>query len=85
MDLPRALVPEGEVHVITERCKECSYCIEYCPRGVLEYSSDTNAKGYHYPVVAADKTSACIYCRFCDLICPELAIYTTDARAADET
>ena len=83
MDMPRARVPQGTVHVITERCKECSYCVVYCPTQVLEYSKDTNSKGYHYPIVAQDKASACVYCKFCDLICPELAIYTTDADDAD--
>jgi len=33
-------------------------------------------------MVAQGKESACVHCRFCDLICPELAIYTTDV--ADE-
>ncbi len=82
MDLPQARVPRGEVHVIAERCKECCYCIAYCPTQVLEYSTRINSKGYHYPVVVAGKESACVHCKFCDLICPELAIYTTDA---DET
>ena len=52
MDLPLAQVPEGRVHVIAERCKECGFCISYCPTDVLVYSDDTNAKGYHYPIVA---------------------------------
>ncbi len=84
MDMPRARVPRGTVHVIAGRCKECSYCVVYCPENVLEYSKDTNDKGYHYPVVAQDKAAACVYCKFCDLICPELAIYTTDASGADD-
>ena len=79
MDLHLAQVPEGRVHVIAERCKQCDFCITYCPADVLAYSEDINAKGYHYPLVAAGKESACILCKFCDLICPELAIYTTDA------
>ena len=78
MDLPLAQVPRGEVHVIAERCKQCGYCLQYCPTKVLVYSEDVNAKGYHYPVVAGDKSDACVHCRFCDLICPELAIYTTE-------
>ncbi|MBT8136771.1 MAG: 4Fe-4S dicluster domain-containing protein [Gammaproteobacteria bacterium] len=77
MDLGRARVPQGEVHVIVERCKECNFCIKYCPAQVLEYSTQTNDKGYHYPVMVADKADGCVYCKFCDLICPELAIYTT--------
>jgi len=82
MDLDRAQVPEGRVHVIVERCKECNFCITYCPTKVLVYSEDTNARGYRYPKVAVGKESACVLCRFCDMICPELAIFTTDA--ADE-
>ena len=78
MDLGLAQVPEGEVHVIDERCKECNFCITYCPADVLVYSEGTNLKGYRYPEVAEGKESACILCRFCDMICPELAIFTTD-------
>ena len=78
MDLHLAQVPEGRVHVIVERCKECNFCITYCPTKVLEYSKDTNARGYRYPIVAEGKESSCVLCRFCDMICPELAIFTTD-------
>ena len=78
MDLTRAQVPRGLVHVIVERCKQCDFCITYCPTDVLIYSDDINAKGYHYPLVAEGKESACVHCGFCDLICPELAIYTTE-------
>jgi 2-oxoglutarate ferredoxin oxidoreductase subunit delta len=79
MDLDRAQVPEGRVHVIEERCKECNFCITYCPADVLAYSVDTNYKGYRFPIVVEGKESSCILCRFCDMICPELAIFTTDA------
>jgi len=78
MDLALAQVPVGRVHVIVERCKECNFCITYCPADVLVYSKDTNAKGYRYPEIVAGKESACVLCRFCDMICPELAIFTTD-------
>ena len=84
MDLDRAGVPRGEVHVIAERCKECSYCIVYCPTKVLEYSEEINARGYHYPIIAEGKESACVLCKFCDLICPEFAIFTTGGDTATE-
>ncbi len=85
MDLQLAQVPEGRVHVIAERCKQCDFCITYCPTDVLVYSDDINAKGYHFPMVAEGKESACICCKFCDLICPELAIYTTDVADEEST
>ncbi len=78
LDLPLARVPVGRVHVIAERCKQCDFCITYCPTSVLAYSQDINAKGYHFPVIADGKSEACIACKFCDLICPELAIFTTE-------
>ena len=81
MDLGQASTPQGVVHVITERCKECNFCINYCPAEVLEYSEEINPRGYHYPVVAEGKESACVLCKFCDLVCPELAIHTTEAGA----
>ncbi len=83
MDVSRAQVPRGQVHVIVERCKQCNFCIDYCPTSVLEYSTDTNEKGYHFPVVAEGKETSCVNCRFCDLICPELAIYTTEVETED--
>ena len=79
IDLDSAKVPIGRVHVIAERCKQCNFCINYCPTNVLEYSEEINAKGYHYPRVVSGKENDCVHCKFCDLICPELAIFTTDA------
>jgi len=84
MDLARAGLPQGEVHISAERCKECSYCIVYCPEEVLVYSEEINSKGYHFPIVAEGKETACVLCKFCDLICPELAIHTSDATEEDK-
>jgi|TARA_Y100000031_G_scaffold91480_1_gene100551 2-oxoglutarate ferredoxin oxidoreductase subunit delta len=70
--------PRGQVHVIPARCKGCNFCIEFCPRDVLEESENSNAKGYRYPVVVAGKADECAQCDFCTLVCPEFAIYTTE-------
>lgn len=78
MNLSQARIPRGAVHVLPQRCKGCNFCIEFCPKEVLAPSKDMNAKGYHYPVVAEGKGEACIRCQFCDLVCPELAIYTEE-------
>ena len=78
LDLTSAKVPQGQVYVIPGRCKGCGYCIEFCPKGVLEYSQDINPKGYHYPVVKRDDGYHCVHCEFCNLVCPEMAIYTEE-------
>ena len=71
-------VPRGQVFVIPNRCKDCRFCIDFCPEKVLVQSADLNAKGYRYAVVAEGKEDACVNCRFCTLVCPEFAIYTEE-------
>ncbi len=67
----------GVVHIIEDRCKGCGYCIEFCPREVLQFSSHFNRKGYHPPTVKA--AEACVNCHYCEIICPEFAIYSVEA------
>ena len=78
LDKATVKVPRGQVYIIPERCKGCRFCINFCPRNVLVATSDMNAKGYHYPVVAEGKEEACIACQFCSIICPEFAIYSEE-------
>ncbi|PKN67117.1 MAG: 4Fe-4S ferredoxin [Deltaproteobacteria bacterium HGW-Deltaproteobacteria-15] len=71
-------VSRGEVHVIEDRCKGCGYCIEYCPCKNLSSSVRFNKKGYHPPEVL--QSEACVNCHFCEIICPEFAIYSVEAK-----
>ena len=66
---------QGEIHIIRDRCKGCGFCVEYCPKDVLEMSGEFNAKGYHPPFVKDE--SKCLYCQLCQSICPEYALYVT--------
>lgn len=63
----------GTVFVRPEICKGCSYCIDFCPPHCLEYTTDFNAKGYHYPVLA--RPDECTGCDLCGLYCPDFAIF----------
>jgi 2-oxoglutarate ferredoxin oxidoreductase subunit delta len=78
LDAKKISIPRGQVYIIPERCKGCKFCIDFCPRDVLEETSAMNAKGYHYPIVAEGKEDECIACQFCSIICPEFAIYTEE-------
>jgi 2-oxoglutarate ferredoxin oxidoreductase subunit delta len=65
----------GLIHIENNRCKGCGFCVEYCPKDVLELSEDFNVKGYHPPFVK--KEEDCCYCQLCETICPEFAIFVT--------
>ena len=77
LDLDRVVVPQGEIHLVLDRCKGCQLCVTYCPRDVLEMSNLFNAKGYHPPQVRYP--GRCVACGLCSMLCPEFAIYVLEA------
>ena len=79
LEIDRIRIPHGEIHVLAERCKGCRFCVEYCPTDVLDMSSDYNQKGYHVPY--AQQPEACIDCKLCELICPDMAIFVVATEA----
>ncbi|UCF69921.1 MAG: 4Fe-4S binding protein [candidate division WOR-3 bacterium] len=75
LDSDKITIMRGDIHIIKERCKGCRFCVEYCPKDVLEMSEEYNLKGYHPPV--AVNPDACLECHLCEMLCPEFAIYIT--------
>ena len=65
-----------EVIILAERCKECGFCIEFCPQHVLYESTEINSKGYH-PIYLGD-SDKCTKCDICGMICPDFAISVVD-------
>ncbi len=76
LDVHEIPVTRGMVLIIEDRCKGCGYCIAFCPRDVLQESKRFNAKGYHPPEVK--QPEACVNCHYCEIICPDLAIFSVE-------
>lgn len=76
LDLGTIEVTRGIVRVIEGRCKGCEICVNFCSRGVLRMSDKFNRKGYHFPETVPGRE--CVNCRFCEVICPEFAIYSVE-------
>ena len=66
-----------------EWCKGCRICIDFCPVNVLKESDDINTRCIHYPVLKNNVD--CIYCRLCELHCPDLAIFLLSEKDANPT
>ncbi|OGO18468.1 MAG: hypothetical protein A2Z14_11445 [Chloroflexi bacterium RBG_16_48_8] len=81
VDMDTVVIPQGQVYLLPERCKECKICIEFCPRQILQVSSEMNSKGYHYPEVIPGMEESCVHCEFCTMVCPEFAIFTLEVVA----
>jgi 2-oxoglutarate ferredoxin oxidoreductase subunit delta len=73
LDIDQIKIPKGEIHIISERCKGCGFCVEYCPKDVLKLSEEFNSKGYHPPI--AIKPNDCVNCGLCQMLCPDFAIF----------
>ena len=69
----------NEVKIKKERCKECMYCIHFCPQGVLEKGTELNEKGFYPPVFAHPEK--CIACGICARMCPDalISVYKEEA------
>jgi len=79
LDAKEIQVTRGTVCIIDDRCKGCGYCIEFCPKDILQFSDKFNRKGYHPPVVT--KQGECVNCHYCEIICPEFAIFSVETES----
>lgn len=61
------------LRVLEDYCKSCRLCVEFCPKKVLEMTTDRlNAKGVTYVVAA--RPADCIGCQTCVTVCPDAVI-----------
>jgi 2-oxoglutarate ferredoxin oxidoreductase subunit delta len=60
------------IEVRDDWCKGCNICIDRCPVDALEESDKLNKRGIRPPKLK--EKNECNYCRYCELICPDMAI-----------
>ena len=60
------------IEVKDDWCKGCNICIDRCPKDALEESDKLNRRGIRPPKLK--EKNECNYCRYCELICPDLAL-----------
>jgi 2-oxoglutarate ferredoxin oxidoreductase subunit delta len=76
LDTEKVKLPKAEIHIIKDQCKGCGFCIQFCPKKVLEESDEINARGVHPPRVTDE--GKCIVCGFCTSVCPDFAIFVLE-------
>lgn len=79
LDSDKIDITKGIVYIMEDRCKGCGYCIEFCPKHVMEFSAKFNKIGYHPPIII--NSEDCVNCHYCEIICPEFAIFSVAAPA----
>ena len=68
--------PRGHVTLFPNWCKGCGLCVEFCPVGVLE-------QGPNGRIIVAHPDK-CTACRWCELHCPDFAIFVADVEPEEE-
>ena len=63
---------KGFIKIDYERCKGCSFCIEFCPKKTIALTDRLNLKGY-FTADFQDR-ELCTGCATCAVMCPEVAI-----------
>jgi 2-oxoglutarate ferredoxin oxidoreductase subunit delta len=78
LDLEKVKPAVAEIHLIKDECKGCGYCIEFCPKKVLEEGDEINARGVRPPRIVDE--SKCAICSFCSAVCPDFAIFVVEKK-----
>ncbi|HNX90860.1 MAG TPA: 4Fe-4S binding protein [Candidatus Omnitrophota bacterium] len=60
------------VRIISDKCKGCMLCAEFCPNKAIVLSQAINPKGNRYVIL--EFPDKCTGCGMCAVMCPDCAI-----------
>lgn len=66
----------GQVTIYPNWCKGCGLCVDFCPTGVLEQTESGR--------IVAAHSEKCTACHWCELHCPDFAIFVTQIEPEEE-
>ena len=72
---PRARRRRGQGTLFPNWCKGCGLCVEFCPKKVLEQAESGGVSVAH--------PELCIACRWCELHCPDFAIFVAEVEPSE--
>ncbi len=81
LDAEKIKKPKAKIQIIRDLCKGCDFCIQFCPKEVLEKSDQLNKRGVYPPKVVDE--NKCALCGFCMAICPDFAIFTIEKNSEE--
>ncbi len=64
----------AHITIDKERCKGCRFCVDFCPRSIIDISGTHNGMGYFPAEAGGDQMEECTGCKICATMCPETAI-----------
>ncbi len=63
----------ARIEIDEARCKGCGRCVVHCPKGLIEFSTELNERGYRYVIYEGD-VEACTGCTMCAVVCPDQGV-----------
>ncbi len=61
------------IEIDTSKCKSCYLCIDACPKKLIKKSNKIGKTG-EAVVEFSDDNNACLACKQCAMVCPDIAI-----------
>jgi len=62
----------GKIVIYRDKCKGCSFCVDTCPKDLIQVDKELNIQGYLPALI--ENNDDCTGCALCAEVCPDVAI-----------